>query len=125
MDREGGGTAHQHGGQRKDVVESGDLGRGAGRGGALEPRPPACAATRADQIEPMTATPVSWPRRRVIVSSPLATPEYWAGAAPMIALLLGDWSTPMPTPIGIHSATIQTVLSPHQASSGPRTPRRA
>jgi hypothetical protein len=24
-------------------------------------RPPACAATRADQIEPMTATPVSWP----------------------------------------------------------------
>lgn len=94
MDRECGGTAHQHGGQREDVVESRNLGRGASRGGALEPQAAGVRRDAGRPDRPDDGHPRELAKEAGIVSSPLATPEYWGGAAPRIALLLGDWNTP-------------------------------
>ena len=62
-------------------------------------RPP-FNVTRLAQKAPNIAIPVVWPRVRVMASIPETIPNRSRGAVPIIALLLGDWKTPMPNPIG-------------------------
>ena len=67
----------------------------AATGAAVAPsvnKPPACLKTCPAQSAPNTAMPVVWPRVRVTANIPEAIPSRSRGAAPMMALLFGDWS---------------------------------
>ena len=60
--------------------------------------------------------PTIWPVMRVIVNMPDVMPSRLAGTDPRIALLFGDWKTPIPAPI-----TNPTPMNAAAAVSTPRT----
>ena len=67
--------------------------------------PPTRWATRLAHRAPSAAMPAVWPSVRVTDNRPEATPSRLGGTAPMTALLLGDWKTPMPMPMGRKRST--------------------
>nr|WP_231699308.1 hypothetical protein [Limnochorda pilosa] len=84
------------------------------------------------KIAPLTAIPRTMPTLRMVASMPLPWPSRSRGTLPMMALLLGGWKRPAPTPTKARRQTMEAAplsgtsrLSVHPARASTAMPAAA